>query len=255
MAKKDEQATAELVSPANSGVATSAVPDYLQGTKGMGNENVRQDDLAFTRLNIVQNNSPQRMKDDAQYIAGIEEGNFFDTLTKKKLDSPLIWVDVHYRKVFAVAVDRKKDAAGGILSQFDTKSEAEKFAAAHPDAAKLEVIDTPIHAGLLLTLDGTLIGPALIYMPKTKAKVSRQINGELDKLPAARLSRMWRLTTVLERNKANQPYYNFKAENIEWTPKPLFDAAKSFYDTVSKVTLVVLESDHEEAPAASSEKF
>lgn len=254
MAKKDEPMTAELVTPPTTGLATSAVPDYLQGTKGMGNENVRQDDLALTRLNIVQNNSPQRMKDDANYIPGIEEGNFFDTLTKKKLESPLIWVDVHYRKVFAVAVDRKKDAAGGILSQFDTKAEAEKFAAAHPDAAKLEVIDTPIHAGLLLNLDGTLIGPALIYMPKSKAKISRQINGELDKLPAARFSRVWRLTTVLERNKQNQPYYNFKAENTAWAPQDLFAAAKAFYDTVSKVTLTVLETDTEDHGAAS-EKF
>jgi hypothetical protein len=243
MAKKEEAPLQGVVEVKPMELASGAVPDYLAGTAGKGNENVHQDDLAIPRLNIVQTNSPEVMADDAKFISGVKAGDLFDTLTRKQLDAPLMWVDVHYRKVFAVAVDRKKDAAGGIRAQFDIKSDAEKYAAADPDSAKLEVIDTPIHAGILFTLDGKLIGPTLIYMPKTKAKVSRQINGELDKIPAARYARVWRISTVLERNKNNQPYYNFKAENAGWTPKEVFDIADKFYETVHSAVIIVRDVD------------
>lgn len=62
-----------------------AVPDYLkvQGRAPRGGEEVEQSDLVIPRLALCQSMTHERKKNDPKYIPGLEEGQFFNNVTRK----------------------------------------------------------------------------------------------------------------------------------------------------------------------------
>ena len=67
-------------------VRREAVPDYLQrrgDAPPMGLENLDRADMTLPRLGLCQSLSPQRSKSDPKYIAGLDEGEFFNTITRE----------------------------------------------------------------------------------------------------------------------------------------------------------------------------
>jgi hypothetical protein len=62
------------------------VPEYLRRKDGeppMGLENLERQDMTLPRLGLCQALSPQRSKTDPKYIAGLSEGEFFNTITRE----------------------------------------------------------------------------------------------------------------------------------------------------------------------------
>lgn len=64
-------------------VKRDLIPEHLRQEKGnqQGMEDVKSDDLLLPRLGLCQALSPQRRKSDPAYIAGLEEGQLFNTVT------------------------------------------------------------------------------------------------------------------------------------------------------------------------------
>jgi hypothetical protein len=82
MAKKSE----EMVKAPSTAISNSAIPEHLQkfaGTGATGLENLSNEDFIMPRLAIAQSMSPQRQKNDPLFIKGLEEGQFFNTLSQK----------------------------------------------------------------------------------------------------------------------------------------------------------------------------
>ena len=74
----------EKVKPSDVGKIT-AVPDYLkreQGQAAAGTENMERQDMTLPRLGLCQALTPQRQKADPKYIYGLEEGDFFNTISE-----------------------------------------------------------------------------------------------------------------------------------------------------------------------------
>lgn len=62
------------------------IPDYLQRSDGApqaGLENMERSDMTLPRLGLCQSLSPQRIKSDPKYISGLEEGQYFNTITRE----------------------------------------------------------------------------------------------------------------------------------------------------------------------------
>jgi hypothetical protein len=95
--------------------APIVVPDFLKEVRGHeGLENVQQEDLVLPRLAICQSMSPQRVKGSAEHIAGLEEGDYFNTVTRE-VYSEVTLIPVLYQR--SRIYFRKLTEGGGILCQ------------------------------------------------------------------------------------------------------------------------------------------
>jgi hypothetical protein len=91
---------------------------YQQPQIAEGFENMEHGDMAKPRLAVCQAQSLQRQKDDPKYIKGLEEGQFFNTITGENYGdtvrvSPLMFFK--YRLRFGDKA--KKEEAGKLLCQ------------------------------------------------------------------------------------------------------------------------------------------
>lgn len=108
MAKKDELVKVET--------GSLAVPDYLAEESGhAGGENIGRDDVVLPRLAVCQSTSPQRDRNKAVYITGLEEGDLFNTVTKEIYPSKTSLIPLKYLKS-RIYFKPLKDG-GGILCQ------------------------------------------------------------------------------------------------------------------------------------------
>lgn len=206
-----------------------ALPDYLQNSQGMGNENLTRDDISIPRIGIIQSLSPERQKADSKYIPGSEEGQFFNTVTREILPDTFKFVDIFYSKTFGVFT--RREFGGGFRGQFGTGMEAQTFINTQDNPAQLEIIDTGIHVIVRLDAKDAPAETAIVMFNKSKLKVSRQINTILKGKGAARFATVWEMSAVAEKSSKG-PYYNFKVADKGWASKELFDYCHKAYDEV-----------------------
>jgi hypothetical protein len=81
MAKKTE----EVVKATSTALSLSSVPEELQAYVGRteGKENFEREDIILPRIALCQSMSPQRKKTAKEFIEGLEEGQFFNTVTSE----------------------------------------------------------------------------------------------------------------------------------------------------------------------------
>ncbi len=94
------------------------VPDYLQREKGVpaaGLENVQREDITVPRLALTQSMTPQRKKSDPKYIDGLEEGDFFNTITGENYGAAVKLVPLFFYKTRILFKDIEE--GGGMLCQ------------------------------------------------------------------------------------------------------------------------------------------
>src|SRR5438132_1612945 len=98
--------------------ALSDVPDYLR-RKGdgppLGLENLERNDMTLPRLGLCQSLTPQRIKSDPKYIAGLEEGEFFNTITREVYGNRVRLVPLLFYKTRILF--GPKDEGGGLRCQ------------------------------------------------------------------------------------------------------------------------------------------
>lgn len=207
-----------------------AIPDFLQNSRGLGNENITRDDISIPRIGIVQSLSPERQKADSKYIPGCEEGQFFNTVTREILPDSFRFIDIFYSKTFGVFT--RREFGGGFRGQFPSAVDAQSFINTQDNPAQLEVIDTGIHVIVRLDDAGAPLETAIVMFNKSKLKVSRQINTILKGKGSARFATIWEMSAVPEKS-AKGPYYNFKVADKGWvTNKDLFDYCLKAYTEI-----------------------
>lgn len=216
------------------------VPDHLKGHtggKGRGSENVKSDDLVIPRLEIVQALSPAVKQGDPAFNESARPGMLINTVTKKLYGKETFIVPVHYSKQWLVWKARKdkngKALEGGFFGAYNTPEEAaDRQKKEGGEANNIEVLDTPQHLCLLVDAlgDGT-VSEVMLSMPRTKAKKSREFNSMIKLAGGDRFSRVYRISTVLEKNPKGD-FYNFAIAACGHPAKPLFEKAEALYKAV-----------------------
>ncbi len=223
--KKTEVATA-----ANTAVAAfdSEVPEYLRNQQGAGrgSEEVAAKDMVLPRLEIVQSSS------DAMKEAGLAEGTMYNSATGEDLGDLVYFVPVYFRTEYIVWKDQNK--GGGFFGSFGTPEEAkdrlnEKIGEGE-DEDDLEVVDTPVHYGLLVHPDGSAKpSQIVISMAKSKAKVSRKWNAMIQIAGGDRFSRVYKISTFKDKNKQNKVFFNYIVQPAGYVPEAIFREAEKTY--------------------------
>lgn len=215
-------------------------PSWMgEGTRG--SEEVTIQDVTIPRLSMVQDLSPQRKKNNAEYIEGCEEGMLFNTVTNELYTGSVLFVPVYFRLEWLVW--KHRDAGGGLQGVCATQEEAVKLVGEHPLAGQqtekgepvLEVQDTAQHFGLLLDPNSPAEAPhateIVVSMSKSQLKPSRQLNSQVRIAGGDRFERYYRLSAV-QVDGARGEYYNWKVEQLGFVAQAIFAQAEALYESV-----------------------
>lgn len=228
-------------------------PDYIKRDSARGSEEVSANDMAIPRLEIVQALSPiKETNEDAR------EGLLFNSVTQEVLGDLVYFIPVYYRMEYLVWKDQ--DQGGGFFGSFPSESEAnDRIAEAVRDgenADYLEVVDTPVHYGLLIDVNTHVTQQIVISMAKTKAKVSRKWNSMIQIVGGDRFSRVYKISTFRDENAKGQKFFNYVVQNAGFTPKAAYHEAECLYEVFKNEKVKVAHDSvvNNAADSASSER-
>lgn len=236
-------------------VMSNEVPAFLQGkvgadVKGRGSEGVGADDLVIPRLEIIQDLSPARKKQDPAYIEGAEEGMMYNNVTRRLYSETVLLVPVFFRKEWLIWKDR--NAGGGFRGAFPTEQAAQHEIAHgdHDDAKDLEAIDTPQHFCLLVDPIKGTCEEIVVSMSRSKAKVSRTWNSLIRMNGGDSFSRLYRMGVVAAKNAKNQDFFNFDIKNGGFVNEVIYKKAEELYSAIKSGKADVDRSFDEADPSA-----
>lgn len=209
--------------------AAETLPAHLQQGGGLGNENVTADSLTLPRIDMIQMLSPQKQKTNAKYIEGAKDGDLFNTLTGE-LYQHVFLVNLMFERQFSIFKDRK--LGGGFEGMFNDAESANAHIDRNGlDPKQYDITETGIHKCLMLDENGHPKQPVLVYMSKSKLRISNgwNTNIQLKAQGADRFATVWTLSTVEESNKQGQPYFNYKIDFAGFAGEALYEEAKTIY--------------------------
>lgn len=216
-------------------------PDYVNPDGGRGQENVGLEDVTIPRLDVLQDLSPQRKKNDPAYIDGAEEGMLFNTVTGELYGDSIFFIPCYYKKEWLIW--KLQGAGGGFNGSFATEDEAKaEFAAqgfyeeVYEDKGQkicaYEIVDTANHFGLVFS-SADNVNEICLSMSKSKMKVNRSFNTLVKLAGGDRFSRVYKISAVEDTNKANQSFYNMKITSMGYAPEPMFLLGEKMYESMS----------------------
>jgi hypothetical protein len=219
------------------------LPAVVDGAVARGSEGVSTADLVIPRLELVQDLSPCRKKDDPTYIPGAEEGMLYNNVTRQLYGKQVIIVPVLFRKEFLIWKDRKK--GGGFRGAFPDELSAKQHMETLEDKDDCTVQDTAQHFVLILRNDNgrPVAEEAVISMAKSKMKVSRNWNSVIRINGGDRFSRAYQVEAVPDRNANNESFYNLKVTMLGFCPEWAYKKAEELYNGVTGGG-VVIQADH-----------
>lgn len=208
-------------------------PEWVQDS-ARGSEGVTTNDLSLPRLSIIQDLSPQRKKDKAEYIEGASEGMIFNTATGELYEKgQVIVVPAFFRAEYTVWKDR--DQGGGFGGAFDTEAEAEEYISKQDNPAAYDVVYTHQHFCVMVLPGHTKENPKLqdvvISMSKSQLKPSRKWNTTIQQAGGDRFCRGYKLSVVSDRSEKGE-FYNWSVTPLGFVPKEVYDRGEQVYEAV-----------------------
>jgi hypothetical protein len=202
-------------------------PDFA-GT-GRGSETVQADDLVIPRLQLIQDLSPQRKRNDDEYIDGAEEGMMFNTVTRQLYPEGVVFVPTLFRKEHVIWKDR--EAGGGFRGAFSTAGEANAAKNELEDGAQCEIQETAQQFGLIVHPDNST-EQIVISMARSQMTPSRQLNSMVAMAEADRWARAYRVSSKVVSGPKGD-YFNYKIDPIGWVNEDIYAAGEKMYEAVS----------------------
>jgi hypothetical protein len=155
----------------------------------------------------------------------------FNSVTQEVVGDYVYFVPVYYRMEHLIWKDQ--DQGGGFFGSFPTLGQAEERKNAEVQNGEnldfLEIVDTPVHYGLLVDPDTKAVEQIVISMAKTKAKVSRKWNAMIQIAGGDRFSRVYKISAFTDENKKGQKFKNFVVQPAGFPPKSVYDEAERIY--------------------------
>lgn len=213
----------------------STLPAHLQSdSAGLGNENVSQDALATPRIKLLQSLSPECVKGKAEYVKGVEAGQFINTVTKTSYEE-LYVSNLAFKNEYVVFKKRKLNS-----NDFQGAHATYEAAVAHLEREGLNVSDYDIvetHNHLIAIINpetGAIETPAIMSMESTKLAVSKQWNSNiLTHGPNIdRFAGVWKLSAVMKTNNQGS-WFVPHVEFAGWSSPEMYDELKALYTTVA----------------------
>jgi hypothetical protein len=230
-------------------VTTEELPQYLRNQQGRGNENISRDDLLVPRIELVQPLS--KIKESNPEI---KDGDLINSVTGEIIGDVAYFCPVYYQMEHIVW--KSQNEGGGFFGSFRTMGEAEaarvEVISQGNKPEHIEVVDTPVHFGFLVDPDTHKTQQIVISMAKSKMKVSRKWNSIIQICGGDRFSRIYKITSVSDKNAKGQPYKNFVVSPAGFAPESVYREAEEVYKTFA---LGEIKADHASNAAAGRDEL
>ena len=215
-------------------LVSNKVPVHVKEASGLGNENVTGDHLQTPRVKLLQQMSSEVDENHDAYIQGTKPGNLLNTVTNENYGNEIFVINIHFTEDFVVW--RKREKGGGLISTFNTGSEAVSHINNLDGSPEdYEVIQTQSH--LLLRKDPETgkseNTPFLMDFASSKLRVSREWNTQIQQLGGDRFSSLWKVASVSTANRAGQKFHNLSVKNQGWVLDEDYAKAKDIYQTIT----------------------
>lgn len=216
-----------------------ARPAYLAEREGQpirGLEEVTAADMVLPRLTLAQSMTPQRQRNDPRYIPGLEEGMFFNSLTKKIYGDKVLVMPLFYRKTRIYFKDI--DEGGGIICR-----------APHGNDCQLNNGGPCLHSawgknGEAPACTEFFNYPSLIYptsepivvsLKTTGIKAGKEWNSLMRFRGADPFAGIYEIKAIPARNQTGQTYFTYAITNAldngGWVNKEQFEHNERTYNS------------------------
>lgn len=236
-------------------------PDHLKKGGARGRENISAEDITLPRLEVVQDLSPQIKDSKSEFIPGARPGDLINSVTKEIYPRPVFFIPVQFVKQYNLWKLRK--FGGGFMGTYASEAEAAaELDLRVPNASErdqYEILDTPVFYGLVVVIEGDVLADIQrisVSMPRTKAKHARRLNTLIDMTREDAFNRVYAISTVLDKNKAGQEFYNYTIDQLGFPNEQMVTAAEAFYKQVTsgvKVKVDQTGASAEDVPPQSVE--
>lgn len=268
---EDEQSLA-VQNPKGSALSTGAMPDFMKGSAKAGMEAAEASDVEIPRLQLLQSVSSE-VEDFDDAKAGV----FWHNMAEVSLGNDVLVIPVFLEKRYTLWRPRPE---GGILARssdgihwnpsntgFDVKLKGRKemvrwdtsstiaksglmeWGTSDPDDPNSAPAGTLSYNFLMLSPDHLDLGPAVVTLQRSSARVARKLIGKLKMVSAPSFGMLLRMTSTKEEGPEG-PFYNYTFKNEGFVlDHELFRNAKDLYDAVSATGLKVKDVQ-EDAPSS-----
>lgn len=210
MAKTEELAKA--------GPVAITRPDYIPASSS-GLEELSMKDMVLPRLTLCQSNSHARDKNDKTYIKGLEEGQFFNSLTGQIYGEKIQIVPLFFYHSRIMFRDMKE--GGGIICQAPDGKKCQLNSGGPclhdnwgPQGQPPECSEFFNYPALVYEGPGTKTKDWVVVSLKTTGlKAGRTLNSLMRLRGTAAYAGVYELSSVADHNQAGQSYYTWVAKN------------------------------------------
>jgi hypothetical protein len=235
------QATAPETSavPAVRETATSlqeSVPDFLKDkTTARGTENIDAQHMVMPRIAICQSNTPQRKRQNPAFIEGLEEGHFFNTLTKRNYRDDIRFIPLFF--YVSRIMFKPIEQGGGLMCQAPDGVSCQLnnggrclHNAWGPNGEPPDCTEFYNFPALILLDDG----PAefgVLSLKSTGIKAAKELNSMIRFRKKDAFAGIYRAQTVPDR-KQDQDFFNITISNSGWVTPEQYSFAESQYEAI-----------------------
>ncbi len=217
-------------------------PAYLQERDGKeirGLEEVGANEMVVPRLTLTQGVTPQRQRSDPRYIPGLEEGQFFNSLTKQIYGDRVVVTPMFFRKTRIYFKDINE--GGGLICR-----------APHGNDCQLNNGGPCLHSawgkdGQSPACTEFYNYPCLLYPTRELIVVSLKVTGiragrEWNSMMRFRgadpFAGIYELKAVPARNKTGQTYFTYQISNAKeeggWVSAEQFQENEKMYKLLTE---------------------
>ncbi len=213
-------------------------PEFLKGREGAeirGLEEVGADEMVLPRLTLTQNTTKQRDRNDPKYIPGLEEGQFFNSLTKQIYGNKIIVMPLFFNKSRIYFKDINQ--GGGIICRAPHGNDCQLNngkACLHsnwgPEGQPPACTEFYNYACLIYPTNE----PIIVSLKVTGLKAGKEWNSLMRFRGADPFAGIYELKSVPARNGTGQNYYTYAIANSEvehgWVNKEQFEFNEKQYN-------------------------
>lgn len=212
--------------------AKTELPAYAANDAGLGNENLTSQDVGIPQIKLLQQMSPQ-----LNSIEGAKAGLYLNTQTDELMEE-VYFISLAFNRTFTVWKDQ--NLGGGKMGEFESMEAATDYKGTLPGGeGDYDVQETCAHFLLLLDpKSAQIIGPAVLYMDRSKLSAHRDLNALIVRNSPnnePRFAGAYKFVAKSVTNKANKTFFVIDVENATgttdpaWVSEEVYEAAKQSF--------------------------
>ena len=244
--QKSEPKTAEIVRHGGES-AIAAPPEYLRKGErdAAGLEYMSSTDVTVPRLGLCQSNSPQRIRNDAKYIEGLTDGEFFNSISRENYGNsvlivPLLFYKSRIRYGKTMGDPLRCQALDGLHGVGDPGGSCltcplAQFGTSEKEGSNAPACQEFFNYASLVVEDGGRVSPqglVVFSLKSTAIKVAKEWNSLIRFRNADMFAGIYRIKSAA-RADGKHNWWTAVVENAGWVSQQAYESAKVAYAAVA----------------------